>query len=188
MRVPARTSGALPIKVPARHELNGPWPNVAVPSDAVIQQLAERIRDPRRRCGTSEPGPEVQIQHFACHCDTGFDDPADYELELSSDDGDSQRVILGELNLAFSAVRADADPPVRRLVFLNTCSSAHQDPRRVYCRRNGSCKPVTAVSGVYLVCVPARWPKPPRRPAHGGHRPRSYGSRASACWFSLLPS
>jgi hypothetical protein len=128
----ARAEHRLFARLDEHVELNGPWPGPSMTSEAVLKALAHGLVDPRLRYGGAKLGPEVQIQHFACHCDTGFEDFADYELELAGDDGASRRITLGELDLAFlNGPRLEVEPG-RPLVFLNACGSAHLDPRAVY--------------------------------------------------------
>ncbi len=109
-------------------ELNGPWPHHELSTDAVLAELADGLFDPRRRYGDDGFTQDVQIQHFACHCDTGFEDPADYEIELSAHEGASHRISLSELNLEFIQRLGSGDRTTRPVVFLNACGSAHRDP------------------------------------------------------------
>jgi CHAT domain len=116
----------------AHIELNGPWPPPHLDSDTVLETLTDVLFDPARRFQPAAGGPHVQIQHFACHCDTGSDDPAEYELELAGGEGESWRITLGELNMAFLDRQRGEKATSRPLVFLNACGSAHLDPWRVY--------------------------------------------------------
>jgi CHAT domain len=112
-------------------ELNGPWPTSALSRDTVLKALAEGLVDPRRRY-VGQSGRPVQVLHFACHCDTGFNSPSEYELELSGGSG-SQRITLEQLNAQYSfGLREQQESPDRPLVFLNACGATHQDPRHMY--------------------------------------------------------
>jgi CHAT domain-containing protein len=82
---------------------------------------------------------EVQIHHLAGHSDTRAREPADYELEIAGDDGESRPITFLRLYNEFMFADTDSTPvgaiahlPLKPLVFLNACGSAHKDPRRVY--------------------------------------------------------
>jgi hypothetical protein len=115
-------------------ELNGPFPGPSLAAELVEEEIAGGLFDPRRRYLSPSPSSDVQVQHFACHCDTGFGDPADYEFEFCGEDGARRLVTLGDLNWMFarSLEQGQLDPPARPLVFLNACGSTHLDPRHVY--------------------------------------------------------
>jgi hypothetical protein len=113
-------------------ELNGPWPAPKLTLQAVVEKLVQGLADPRQRYNASAGlGPEVQIHHFSCHCDTKFDDPNDYRLELAGTDGLKQRMTFIQLYNEFTYAEG-ASNATRPLVFLNACGATHQDPRRVY--------------------------------------------------------
>jgi hypothetical protein len=113
-------------------ELNGPWPGPPITNQQALKALADGLVDPRRRYSGAQLGREVQIHHFACHCDTSPKNPAKYDLELAGDDGRPRHIRLAALNQAFINGPKLEEEPGRPLVFLNACGSAHQDPRAMY--------------------------------------------------------
>jgi hypothetical protein len=112
-------------------ELNGPWPTESLSTKSVLDSLTEVLFDPRRRFTTQE-GEAIQIAHFACHCDTGFPAPVDYELILAGSDGNRRPVPMGKLNTGFLGRQKGQRKFPRPLVFLNACESAKQDSAHVF--------------------------------------------------------
>ncbi len=77
--------------------LDGPWPPPNLEADAVERALLDVLHDPRRRLDGGEGSMAAQIQHFACHCDTQWDDPDDYALVLGQ--GAGHKMALGRMYL-----------------------------------------------------------------------------------------
>lgn len=88
------------------------------------------VHDGRRFDGTTLGRP-FQVQHFACHFETGGDDPMT-KNSLILDEGDDRRVSLSSLKGCRQ--RQDYERYMqlaRPLVFLNACGSAVVDPANV---------------------------------------------------------
>jgi hypothetical protein len=113
-------------------DVDGPWPQPADTTESVVRAFAEGLADPRRRYGREALGPEIRIIHLSCHCDTAFDDPDDYELELAAAGGPGRHITFEKIYNEMTWAKKPEGPVTRPLVFLNACGAGHQDPERVY--------------------------------------------------------
>ncbi|WP_239396573.1 CHAT domain-containing protein [Frankia sp. CiP3] len=116
-----------------RVSLDGPWPTSSIPKNKVANALIDSLYYPECALDPSaEPGRLAQVTHFACHCHTGNrTDDADYELELSTEQGHPRSVKLGEMRTGYID-RADRTQQrhrrTRAPVILNACGSSSVDP------------------------------------------------------------
>jgi CHAT domain-containing protein len=105
-------------------EVDGPWPPSDLQRDPVLDHLVAAIHDPAvRLVGARDDKRPIQIQHFACHCDTEFSTADDFELILGSHPG--IRVKLVDIYRGMvKRERAKRVKGARPLVFLNACGGA----------------------------------------------------------------
>jgi len=106
-----------------RLTLLGPWPSSDVGSLEKI--IAEILRE------SCPPGQlDAHVLHFACHCMSDVESPADVTIRLRGAQTDRIEVTLGNLearSTVLSLIRgtgATSAAPILPLVFLNACSSA----------------------------------------------------------------
>lgn len=103
--------------------LEGPWPPPNLEADAVERALLDVLHDPRRRLDGGGGSMAAQIQHFACHCDTQWDDPDDYALVLGR--GAGHKIALGRMyHGLLERGRVEQWKGPRPLVLLNACGAA----------------------------------------------------------------
>jgi hypothetical protein len=112
--------------------LEGPWP-VAENETAFRQLLVDALYDGQSLDGSGPGDPPVQIQHFACHCDTtGRHD--EYLLTLSTRRRQKRTITLGQLNAEYGDrfYKAAASPrqpaPSRAVIVLDACASSRTSP------------------------------------------------------------
>jgi hypothetical protein len=111
--------------------VEGPWP---VSEDAATfrRMLVHALYESAGLDGTTETGLPVQVQHFACHCDTTstFDD--DYRLRLSTRRGQNRDISFSELrNGYFERHYRNRDGErtrPRAVIVLNACASSRTNP------------------------------------------------------------
>ncbi|WP_424852023.1 CHAT domain-containing protein [Streptomyces sp. SAI-170] len=103
--------------------LLGPWPSSDVGSLEEI--IAEILRE------SCPPGQlDAHVLHFACHCRSDVESPADIAIGLRGEQTGRIEVTLGHLEARSTvlrlirASRARSAAPILPLVFLNACSSA----------------------------------------------------------------
>jgi hypothetical protein len=110
--------------------LEGPWPSAEGAAE-VRDTLIDALYHGRAlNGGAPADGLPVQIQHFACHCDTNATIDDDYKLRFSPRWGRARDVKLGELRQAYLE-RLTQDRDLRRhraIVFLNACAATRTDP------------------------------------------------------------
>ncbi|MFJ8083082.1 CHAT domain-containing protein [Streptomyces sp. NPDC096205] len=111
----------------SRLSLLGPWPSGDVGSLEKI--IAEILRE------SCPPGQlDAHVLHFACHCMSDVESPADITIRLRGTQTDRIEVTLGNLearSAILSLMRnagAASAAPILPLVFLNACSSAVVEP------------------------------------------------------------
>ncbi|WP_117213183.1 CHAT domain-containing protein [Allorhizocola rhizosphaerae] len=108
--------------------LEGPWP-VSESKAAFRQALVNALYHGRSLDG-GEPGdPPVQIQHFACHCDTtGRHD--EYMLTLSTRRRQKRTITLGELSAEYDDrfYQAQHAAQSRAVIVLDACASSRTNP------------------------------------------------------------
>jgi CHAT domain len=103
--------------------LDGPWPPPHLEADAVEHTLLNVLHDPRRCLDGGHSSMAAQIQHFACHCDTGWDDPKRYALVLGR--GAGHKTTLGRMyDGLLERGRIEQWNGPRPLVLLNACGGA----------------------------------------------------------------
>ncbi|GAB4050537.1 CHAT domain-containing protein [Catellatospora paridis] len=117
----------------AHVQVEGPWP-VAQDEEAVRTSLLRALYDGAPLDGGTGGGTPVQVQHFACHCDTSAEFDDDYALVLSTRNGKTRRVTFGELREGyydrFFADRSTAGH--RAVIILNACASSRTNPLTAY--------------------------------------------------------
>ena len=64
--------------------IEGPWPTEEDPKD-IPDILIDTLFDPRHHLPPITEGPQVQIHHFACHCDTTRETESEYAINLSTE-------------------------------------------------------------------------------------------------------
>lgn len=107
----------------------GPWPDEDLDEERLTEVLAGYLVDPCLGFDGHQGKDPDQIHHFSCHCDTGWDSPWDYSIELAAPSGISHPITLRKLGAAFS--RLYASPRVQTsmpLVVLNACASSATEP------------------------------------------------------------
>jgi len=119
----AATEGSFFDGCEGRLVVEGPWPPDKLDRASVASKLLDSLHNPRRRLDGADSLPvPIQIQHFACHCDTQFDDADDYALILGRDAG--HRVTLKEIyDGVLEREREALWDEGRPLVMLNACGS-----------------------------------------------------------------
>jgi hypothetical protein len=106
-------------------EVRGPWPAQRYDRQTeAIKAFGRLIFDAE---ALGRDGGD-QIQHFACHCQTGSGEAGTWEIQLApSDESDELGLSLTELLLERGKRRTN--PSITRpLVFMNACGSAAIDP------------------------------------------------------------
>lgn len=110
-----------------RLTLLGPWPSGDVGTLEKI--VAEILRE------SCPPGQlDAHVLHFACHCMSDVESPADITIRLKGEQMEGIDVTLGSLEARSAvlrlmrAARVSAAAPILPLVFLNACSSAVAEP------------------------------------------------------------
>jgi hypothetical protein len=113
--------------------VEGPWP-VSQDHDVVRAALLQALYTGNSLDGTSAANPSVQVQHFACHCDTTAALDDDYTLRLSTRFGRSRAISFGELRQAYrERLLADGDQESHRAVIvLNACASSRTNPMTAF--------------------------------------------------------
>jgi hypothetical protein len=107
----------------------GPWPDKELDEERFTEVLAGYLVDPCLGFDGHHRKDPDQIHHFSCHCDTGWDSPWDYSIELAAPNGSSHQITLRELTDAFSAQYASPRARVSMpLVVLNACASSATEP------------------------------------------------------------
>jgi hypothetical protein len=109
--------------------LAGPWPDEDLDEDRLVEVLAQYLVDPCLGFDGRRSEDADQIHHFSCHCDTGWDSPEDYSIELAGRSGASRRITLGKLSAAMSRLFVTSSTETSMpLVVLNACASSATDP------------------------------------------------------------
>ncbi len=116
-------------------DVDGPWPGERMDEDAVREGLVAALYDPG--CGLlrggAGSGKVAALAHFSCHCETTDRDSDDFELILSTPDGDERAVTLGELKggyvLQGGPLSEDERRRARVPIVLNACGSSAIDPQ-----------------------------------------------------------
>ena len=137
--VKLQADGRLPVRA-FRHgrleeDLLGPGGDLSLEVQAIWPEKEYEPLDARRRFGELVFGAPTlgtaggeQVQHFACHCQTGSDRANRWEIQLAPPDGRAQ-IRLKYDELLAETRRYPADPAgARPLVFMNACGSAAIDP------------------------------------------------------------
>ncbi len=109
--------------------LEGPWP-VAHDEPAFRTALTRALYDGVSLDGGLATEPPVQVQHFACHCDTTAELDDDYTLTMSTRLGGRRQVSFGELRQAYYE-RFFSDrgrSRQRAVIVLNACGSSRMNP------------------------------------------------------------
>jgi hypothetical protein len=100
------------------------WPAGDVAADGAADELTGHLVRPAVQGKVLD-----QIHHFACHCDSLPDNPADWELRFRADGSDPADVYLSDLNVAMFDRRADRAPATGLpIVYMNACGSASIRP------------------------------------------------------------
>jgi len=111
-------------------DIDGPWPDSD--REDVKETLLEALYHPskQRLDQTAPRTPPVQVQHFACHCDTTPAFDRDYELVLTTSNRKRRPITLGEIKDGYEDRLAnDRDPKQERaVIIMNACASSHIDP------------------------------------------------------------
>ena len=110
-------------------DFRGPWPTEELEESALRNNVAGHVVDPCRPLQGDERQSPDQVQHFACHCDTGVGNAENGSFKLSHDGKVLRRVTLKDLQLSlieYMGGRAGARP-VMPLIFVNACASAVED-------------------------------------------------------------
>jgi hypothetical protein len=116
-------------EVPGLIDVEGPWPGSGLDSDNVAERLIDALYDPARRLsGTTRSDMPVQIQHFACHCNTVNQTEAGYTLILGGPEHKSN-ITLGDIGSGFLArvQKFGLVSGPRPLIIANACGSAKID-------------------------------------------------------------
>ncbi|BCJ76637.1 hypothetical protein CS0771_61810 [Catellatospora sp. IY07-71] len=113
--------------------VDGPWP-VAQDEGEVRDALLRALYDGSPLDGSAGTAPPVQVQHFACHCDTTAELDDDYVLALSTRNGKARRLTFGELREGYyERIFADGDSGGHRaVIILNACASSRTNPLTAY--------------------------------------------------------
>jgi len=110
-----------------RLTLLGPWPSGDV---GTLEKIVAEIL--RESCPPDQL--DAHVLHFACHCMSDVESPADVTIRLRGEQMDRINVTLGSLEARAvvlslrRAARTGAAAPVLPLVFLNACDSAVVEP------------------------------------------------------------
>lgn len=110
--------------------VEGPWPE-AQDDDAVRHGLLRALFDGAALSLPPGDGlPPVQVQHFACHCDTSAEHDDDYTIVLSTRRGRRRSVTFGELRQWYHDAYFEdpRDARNRAVIILNACASSRTDP------------------------------------------------------------
>lgn len=109
--------------------VDGPWP-VRESEAAVRETLTQALFDGSSLNGAAVSGPPVQVQHFACHCDTTAELDDEYLLTLSTESGRAREVSFGQLREAhWKSFFLDREKSRERAVIvLNACGSSRTNP------------------------------------------------------------
>jgi CHAT domain len=109
--------------------LTGPWPSEDLDEQRIAEVLAEYLVDPCLGFDGQRREDPDQIHHFSCHCDTGWESPLDYSIELAAHSGITYRVTLRKLSAAMSRLFASARTGTSMpLVVMNACASSATEP------------------------------------------------------------
>jgi hypothetical protein len=109
--------------------VEGPWPDREGQA-AVRDGIVHALYHGGGLDGTAVGDPPVQVQHFACHCDTSARIDDDYTLVLSTRYGGRRVVSFGELRAAYDDLVFAGEGPARHraVIILNACGSSRTDP------------------------------------------------------------
>jgi hypothetical protein len=125
-----------------RLQLDGPWPEALSPPDkhhpgrdnrAIAEIVARTTLDSAQQFDGSIKLEEfAHFVHFACHVDTAAD-ARDYRISIQGDSGGLRYVTLGQLRTQmaqhYPRMPDDRRALPRPIVVMNSCGSAHLDPR-----------------------------------------------------------
>jgi hypothetical protein len=125
-----------------RLQLDGPWPDVLGPPDryhpdednrAIAEIIARTMLDSAQQFdGSIELEQFAHFIHFACHVDTATD-ARDYTITIQGHRGGPRNVTLGQLRTQmaqhYARMPDDRRALPRPIVVMNSCGSAHLDPR-----------------------------------------------------------
>jgi hypothetical protein len=125
-----------------RLHLDGPWPdtldtpdkNNPEKSDRIVAEIIARtaLDSAQQFDGTIEPEQFAHFVHLACHGDTD-ESARDYKITIQGRRGGPRHVTLGQLRAQMAQVYSDIPHDRRALprpvVVMNSCGSAHLDPR-----------------------------------------------------------
>jgi hypothetical protein len=112
--------------------VHGPWPSSRHRVANPIRMFVDRLGDPRLRLGSRRLEKPIQIQHFACHCDTRSTRADDHALRLQSGGAKPMDFSISQIRrertraaqlAAYRPVHDQSDVPLP-VVFLNACSSS----------------------------------------------------------------
>ena len=114
-------------------DFRGPWPTEELEAAALCSGVAGHVVDPCLPFQGSERQSPDQVQHFACHCDTGVEDAENGSFELSHDGKALRRVTLKDLQLSLIEYLGGGAGarPIMPLIFVNACASAVEDSRQM---------------------------------------------------------
>jgi CHAT domain len=113
-----------------RIALEGPWPKPDIETKDVRERLIDALYDPMKTLtGEMRDGPPVQIQHFACHCETSSGTDTGYALILGGPDAGRRSITLGRIRTGFRVRRQQlgAIADARPLIVANACGSSKID-------------------------------------------------------------
>jgi hypothetical protein len=106
-----------------RLRVDGPWPPDDLAEGEVVTALLDVLHNPTRQLDGEPPDVPCQIQHFACHCDTRWDQSDKYQLILGT--GSGRKISLKQMyDGVLDRERDAAWRAARPLVFLNACGAA----------------------------------------------------------------
>ncbi len=110
-------------------QVEGPWP-VSHDEPTFRTALVRALYDGVGLDSGQPSRPPVQVQHFACHCDTTAELDDDYTLTMSTRLGGRRQVSFGELRQAYyERFFSDRDRSRQRAVIvLNACGSSRMNP------------------------------------------------------------
>lgn len=125
-------------KLSPRVDVQGPWPAEDLERTEVVRALVQHLHDPLTAIDGTHLKTPVQIQHFACHCDTRAENARDHSLRLAAPGTRGVDVSIAHLErektatATAAALAAGGRKPAETslpLIFLNACSSSMIDYR-----------------------------------------------------------
>ena len=109
-------------------DVEGPWPE-RQDEDSMRAALVAALYGGGRLADGSPSAPPVQIQHFACHCDTTAELDDDYVLELTTNNGKKRPITFGAMRQGYDdRFFVDRKRRARAMIVLNACASSRTNP------------------------------------------------------------